>query len=142
MKKLFYVLGVIFVSTFTYAQSVDETKIDIYFGNGVWNKQFSNDGCKKDGAANCSKEDLNDLIKEEIIATLSASEAKRYGDVKLQYNWGLGDVEDLLETFYQLKKAGQMSYLFYQERKIGSSLYYLLKYDILYLWLEKNEWKV
>jgi len=57
MKILFYILSVIVMFSMTYAQSIDESKTDIYFGNGVWNKQFSGDDCNEDGAA------LKNIIK-------------------------------------------------------------------------------
>ena len=44
----------------------------------------------------------------EIVNEDSLLQAK-YGNVKLQYNWSQGHMEDLLETFYQLKQNGQIS---------------------------------
>ena len=109
MKKLLLFLGIIFgLNSSAFAIPVNECKIDIYFGNGVWNKQFSSDNCKKDFAAECSQKQLNELIQREIIKNNPILKAK-YGKVKLQYNWGEGWDTDLVETFYQLKEAGQLS---------------------------------
>ncbi len=80
--------------------SVDECKTDIYFGNGVWNTKKQ---------AEISRKELEErIIKREIIKgdpTLAA----KYGTVKLAYNWSDGWDIDLVETFYQLKEAGQLS---------------------------------
>ena len=109
MKKLLIILLLNFGITGTiFATPFNECKIDIYFGNGIWNKQFSNDNCRKDFAAECSQAELNDLINEEIIKG-DPSLAAKYGTVKLAYNWGDGWDIDLVETFYQLKEAGQLS---------------------------------
>ena len=99
-----------YVSLFSYAENIDECKTDIYFGNGVWNKQYSNDNCKKDSAAECSVRYFNRLIEKEIIKKNPVLQAK-YGNVKLAYNWGQGTMQDVLETYYQLKEAGQVNNL-------------------------------
>ena len=91
------------------AESINEYKTDIYFGNGVWNKQFSIN-CDEDGSADCSKQELDDLIQEEIIQNDSKLQVK-YGEVKLQYNWGKGYMDDVLETYYQLKEANQVNHI-------------------------------
>jgi len=59
MKKLVWILCyfVVFSVTFLNANTSDGCKTDIYFGNGVWNKQFSDDDCNEDGAA------LKNIIK-------------------------------------------------------------------------------
>jgi len=100
MKKLLFLL--ILSITFIKAEllKVDESKVDIYFGNGVKNT-------KKEASA--GKDALEEIIQLYIIGEDSILQRK-YGKLKLSYNWGLGDVNDLLETFYQLKEAGQMSY--------------------------------
>ncbi len=90
-----------------YATSIDERKIDIYFGNGVWNKEYTND-CESDSAANCSQFELNAIVQRKIIQGDSALQQK-YGSVKLQYNWGEGYIDDILETYYQLAEAGQVN---------------------------------
>ena len=105
-----YILKFILISSLFFtllgADNINECKTDIYFGNGVWNKQFVSD-CEEDSAANCSQDTLNDLIESEIIKNDPKLKAK-YGEVKLQYNWSYGDMMDLLETFYQLKETGQI----------------------------------
>ncbi len=87
-------------SVSVFALSIDECKMDIYFGNGVWN------------TAKQAKENVKALeeriIKREIVKGDPALQAK-YGEVKLQYNWGGGTMIDVLETYYQLKKEGQVN---------------------------------
>jgi len=106
MKYLFKFILALFLFSTTLYSNIDECKTDIYFGNGVWNKVFTND-CEEDSAANCSQDVLNDLVQSEIIKNDPKLQAK-YGEVKLQYNWGQGTMTDILETFYQLKEAGQV----------------------------------
>ena len=109
MKK--FIVSIVAIAGFTvsvFALPMNECKTDIYFGNGVWNKQFSRDNCRKDSAAECSQRKLNEVLQREIIKGNPALAAK-YGEVKLQYNWGQGWDIDLVETFYQLKEAGQLS---------------------------------
>ena len=83
MKRI--ILFIFLISGFyasVFALPIDECKTDIYFGNGVWNKQFSIDGCVDDVAADCSRAELDNLIKKEIIKGNPALQAK-YGKVKL-----------------------------------------------------------
>ena len=49
------------------ANTINEDKTDIYFGNGVWNSQFTKTNCQKQDAAECSQRYLNRLVKKEII---------------------------------------------------------------------------
>ena len=101
MKKLLFIFGLVFgFSISIFALPINECKIDIYFGNGVWNtlKQA------KENAKALEKQ----IIQREIIKNNPILKAK-YGKVKLQYNWGEGWDTDLVETFYQLKEAGQLS---------------------------------
>jgi len=87
------------------AVTINECKIDIYFGNGVWNSpEGAEDGRKK----------LDKKIKKFIIKDNSKHQVK-YGEINLQYNWGRGGVNDLLETYYQLKEAGQLGNIGYYE---------------------------
>jgi len=90
MKKtiLLFILGL----TISFAQFYNECTTDIYFGNGVWNTA--------DQARNSANK-LYKILHYELV--------KKYGKVKLAYNWGQGWDIDLVETFYQLKKAGQLS---------------------------------
>jgi len=109
MKKIIIsIIAVIGFSVSAFSLPINECKTNIYFGNGVWNKQFSRDNCVKDSAAECSQRKLNKVIELEIIKGNPALEAK-YGTVKLQYNWGGGYMQDVLETYYQLKNEGQVN---------------------------------
>jgi len=121
LKKLLWILYYLFTFGFSVLQAniSNECKTDIYFGNGVWNKQFSKD-CSKSGSADCSRKVLDQLIKREIIKNDPILQAK-YGKVKLAYNKGQGWDIDLVETFYQLKKAGQ----------IGEKLFFILVDELI-----------
>ncbi|MGK0255573.1 MAG: hypothetical protein ACI81I_000173 [Arcobacteraceae bacterium] len=52
--------------------------------------------------------ELQKIIDKKIIQGDPKLKAK-YGQIKLQYNWGQGNMLDVLETFYQLKEAGQQA---------------------------------
>jgi hypothetical protein len=98
MKKIFIlILATFILLNIAYAEAINECKTDIYFGNGVWNEPED---------AKESQEFLSLLVDLEIINGDPKLKAK-YGEVKLQYNWGQGRMPDLLETYYQLKKSGQ-----------------------------------
>ncbi len=100
MKIIFkFILALLLFFTTLYAENINECKTDIYFGNGVWNGV---DDTKK------SIKKLQEFIDEKIIKNDLKLKAK-YGGVKLQYNWSHGSMIDVLETFYQLKEAGQIS---------------------------------
>lgn len=98
MKKLFMLLILLVTTVFA---NIDEYKTDIYFGNGVWNSPES---------AEDSRYHLQEKIKQEIIKD-DEKLAKKYGKVYLSYNWEQGAMADLLETYYQLKEAGQVNEL-------------------------------
>jgi len=106
MKKFILVISVIIAfSVIANALPINECKTDIYFGNGVWNSPED---------AEKSKNILQEVIKREIIKGNTMLRSK-YGEVKLAYNWSADKNYDLVETFYQLKEAGQLSqWLFYQ----------------------------
>ncbi len=100
MKNIFkFILALsLFIATL-YAENINECKIDIYFGNGVWNQpEEAEEGRKKLQTY---------IIDKEIIKNDPELQAK-YGEAKLQHNWSYGDMMDLLETFYQLKETGQI----------------------------------
>ena len=100
MKRIsVFVVLVIGFFVSSYAAEINECKTDIYYGNGVWNSSEN---------AENSKDDLEKrIIVGEIIKGNPTLQAK-YGKVKLQYNWSFGKMNDLLETYYQLKHAGQL----------------------------------
>jgi len=99
MKYLFKFILALFLFSTTLYSNIDECKTDIYFGNGVWN---SSSEAKK------SVKELQNIIDTRIIKGDPKLQAK-YGEVELQYNWSHGKMIDVLETFYQLKEAGQIS---------------------------------
>jgi hypothetical protein len=89
MKKLICLFIFLIFGT-NNLHAIDERITDFYFGNGVWNDESD---------AIASQRALEILIRS--IGT-SAS-------VKLSYNWSSGYLEDLVETFYQMKQEGQIS---------------------------------
>jgi len=96
-----YILSIYFIITnILFADMIDESKTDIYFGNGVFNSKE---------AADISRNYLEKFIIQREIIKQNPKLAKRYGSVKLAYNWGQGMMTDVLETFYQLKQAGQVT---------------------------------
>ncbi len=101
MKKIYLVFWIIsWVIGSLFATPINECKIDIYFGNGIWNDP--------DGAGENRKALEDKILILQIIKNDPVLKAK-YGKVKLAYNWGDGWDIDLVETFYQLKEAGQLS---------------------------------
>lgn len=99
MKHLFKLILALFLFSTTLYSNVDECKTDIYFGNGVWNSRAE---------AKISRDELQIEINKNIIKGDLKLKAK-YGKVELQYNWSHGRMIDVLETFYQLKEAGQIT---------------------------------
>lgn len=96
MKKIFILISLIFIFlNIAHAQTINECKTDIYFGNGVWNSPEQ-------------AEEGQEFLDLAIIDGNPNLKAK-YGEVKLQYNWGQGYMLDVLETYYQLKAAGQVN---------------------------------
>ena len=100
MKNLFIAIIIFFsFSLYLNAQSINECKTDIYYGNGVWNEYED---------AEKSRRALEKrILDREIIKGDSFLQVK-YGKVKLAYNWGQGTLLDVLETYYQLREAGQL----------------------------------
>ena len=106
MKNIFKLLIVLLTLLVTLsAENIDECKTDIYFGNGVWNSA-------KDAEANIRE--LHEKIINPFIIKDDPKLKAKYGQIKLQYNWGQGAMLDVLETYYQLREAGQVQdYQFY-----------------------------
>ncbi|DAB30570.1 MAG TPA: hypothetical protein CFH84_03330 [Sulfurimonas sp. UBA12504] len=75
------------------AETINECKTDIYYGNGVWNQPDD----AEDGR-----------IELQYLIDNNPELQAKYGEVKLQYNWGQGNMLDVLETYYQLREAGQV----------------------------------
>jgi len=100
MKKILILVSIVIsFSLFSHAENINECKTDIYYGNGVWN---TSDNAKD------SREKLeNRIVKLKIIKGDPTLKTK-YGKVKLAYNWGQGTLLDVLETYYQLREAGQL----------------------------------
>ncbi len=97
MKKL--ALTFLVLVGVAHANSIDESRTDIYFGNGVWNSA-------KDAEDN--RKALEIKINKHIIKN-NPKLKRRYGDVKLAYNWNRGYANDLLEAYVQLRDSGQIN---------------------------------
>jgi len=95
MKKI--VLFLIFGLVSLYAKPC---MTDIYFGNGVWNKE-------KDAIT--SQRALRRFMQYQAVTQLDPQkegETYRFGHA---YNPSRGTMDDLIETFYQLKESGQIT---------------------------------
>lgn len=93
------ILSISIFSTLLFSENINETKTDIYFGNGVWNQ------------AEDAEKSRKELEENFIIPYIIKNDPKlqtKYGEVKIQYNWSHGTMLDVIETFYQLKEAGQI----------------------------------
>jgi len=109
MKQIILIL--LFLTASVFANDIDERKTDLYFGNGVWNSY----AMAKDG-----RDKLQKKVDKWIIKGNQQLKEK-YSKVKLVYNWtGTSPdnsvsyetkIYDVIETFYQLKKEGQLDTL-------------------------------
>ncbi len=95
MKKL--ILAFLVLVGVAHANGIDESRTDIYFGNGIWNSRVD---------AEKNRVKLEKLINKHFIKN-NPKLQRRYGDTKLAYNWNLGVGMDLIEAYIQLKKSGQ-----------------------------------
>ncbi|MDR1614893.1 MAG: hypothetical protein LBS26_04905 [Campylobacteraceae bacterium] len=93
MKKLLFLI--LFGLSMCYA--IDERQIDFYFGNGVWNTQDQ---------AEISKGELGRLIENNIKTDVPFS-------IDIVYNWTEGELDDVVETVYQLQQEGQLNIGFF-----------------------------
>ena len=77
----------------------DACKLDVYFGNGVWNTRKQ--------AEESKKELRKFMLKHNPDRFLIAEEDTTYS-FNVAYNKGEGTTDDLLETFWQLHESGQV----------------------------------
>ena len=106
MKYLILIFFLLTVSVF--ANDIDESKTDLYFGNGVWNSETD---------AKRGQEELQTKVDRWVIRNNQQLNSK-YSKVKLVYNWTgtspdnsvdlTTQVYDVIETFYQLREEGQL----------------------------------
>jgi len=95
MKKILFILILVF--------TVSEAKpcmTDIYFGNGVWNTRSQ------------TIESTITLKKFMLYKAITRLDAQKEGveyEFKYAYNPSYGKINDLIETFWQLKESGQIS---------------------------------
>ena len=104
MKKFLFILLLLFSASAS-------AKIDIYYTNGIWAfRELSTDGCYNDkAAADCGRKALEGKLKSEGILNDPTIDVNDKGKkVTLQYNISRGRLNDILETYYQLRESGQL----------------------------------
>jgi hypothetical protein len=95
MMKKIILLFTLMLSLF----ASDACKLDVYFGNGVWNT---------DKQAEASKRELRRFIWDHNPDRFPIAEEGTTYSFNVAYNKGEGTVDDLLETFWQLHESGQI----------------------------------
>ncbi len=100
MRKI---ILIILLSLTLFANS-DSCKLDVYFGNGVWNDEM---------AAKDSRDELKTFMQLHYPARFGvANEGVTY-DFKYAHNETYGTINDLIETHWQLYESGQISDLYF-----------------------------
>lgn len=77
----------------------DACKLDVYFGNGVWNTEKQ---------ARQSKLALKEFIQKHNPDRFPVAEEGTAYSFNVAYNKTEGTVDDLIETFWQLHESGQV----------------------------------
>jgi len=75
---------------------------DIYFGNGVWNPD-------QDKIRNEQLKGLKGLMEGNNPTIFNKQNEKNLYQWKVAYNPSYGHIDDVIETFWQLKESGQIS---------------------------------
>ena len=75
-------------------------KLDVYFGNGVWNDEEQ---------AMKSRDALKDFLHKNSPSFFSIEDEGTTYKIKYMHNKTYGYTDDLLETFWQLFESGQIS---------------------------------
>jgi len=125
MKKILILLllWIIPLTGFAFTELfIDEYKTDVYFGNGILTEE-------QDAIDNA------DLLEKSIIKDIynnNEDEMYKYiGKVDYAYNSTKGEILDLWESLVQKLNGTPVAALDRSNRICGSSIYYLLKYDII-----------
>lgn len=100
MRKI---ILIILISLTLFANS-DSCKLDVYFGNGVWNNEK---------AANISKIELKTFMQLHYPSRFRIADEGVTYDFKYAHNKTYGYINDLIETFWQLYDSGQISKLYF-----------------------------
>jgi hypothetical protein len=95
MKKIILILLLIVIEI-----NAKSCMTDIYFGNGVWNTQQE---------AIYNKNELRQYMLVEAPTRLDIQKEGSEYTFKYAYNPSYGKIDDLIETFWQLKESGQIS---------------------------------
>ena len=99
MKKILLIL----LFSLTLFANSDSCKLDVYFGNGVWNDEK---------AVKISMLALKDFMKINNRGRFNIANEDTY-DFKYLHNVDHGTVNDMIETFWQLYESGQISELYF-----------------------------
>jgi len=108
MKKL--ILTLLFSLTL-FANS-DSCKLDVYFGNGVWNSPKQ---------AEASMKELRRFMRLKNYTRFSVPDEGTTYSFKYAYNPEHGTTDDLIETYWQLYESGQISEGYFENMTSGLS---------------------
>ena len=97
MKNLFILLIFINLSFASSESNVDERKLDIYFGNGLFNDKIT---------ANSYRKKLKELLEYSFIS--KDPYLNKHINFHTSHNWDKGLAQDSLELIYQLSENGQL----------------------------------
>lgn len=95
MKKILLIL----LFTLTLFANTDSCKLDVYFGNGVWNDL---------DAVKVSRDELKIFMQQHNPQRFSIEDEGVTYDFKYAHNETTGTIDDLIETFWQLHESGQV----------------------------------
>lgn len=95
---------VLFILAFTLFANDGGCKLDVYFGNGVWNTKKQAIGSMKT---------LKKFMQTNDFQRFSVTDEGVTYDFKYAHNETYGYVNDLLENFWQLYESGQISELYF-----------------------------
>ncbi|MDD2790075.1 MAG: hypothetical protein PHU40_05345 [Sulfurimonas sp.] len=95
MKKILLIV----LFTLTLFANTDSCKLDVYFGNGVWNDEDQ---------ADISKIALKTFLQQQNPQRFNIADEGVTYNFKYAHNETYGNIDDLLETFWQLHESGQV----------------------------------
>ena len=108
MKKIILIL----LFSLTLFANSDSCKLDVYYGNGVWNsEEQTRDSTKKLKAF---------MQMNNIMRFLKVDDGTTYS-FKYAYNPEHGTTDDLIETYWQLYDSGQISEGYFENMTSGLS---------------------
>ena len=99
MKRIFFILIITVMSLYA-----KPCMTDIYFGNGVWNTHKQ---------ALDNRNALREFMLSRANIRLDIGNEGIVYEFKLAYNPSRGSREDLMETYWQLKESGQITFNYF-----------------------------